>query len=84
MALFLLVLLGGGLYLRATRGRALPRVTQHWDAKRRRNVTKGRFEVALYALSPGLWRAWSIALDLVGAGALAVGVIACLRMSVTG
>lgn len=82
MALFLLVLLGGGAYLRLTRGRALPRVTQRWDSKRGRNVSKGHFDVALYKLSPGLWKVWSVTLDLVGATALVLGIIACFHLSV--
>ena len=84
MALLLLVLLGGGLYVRMTRGRALPRITEKWDSKRGRNVTTGLFDVALYKLSPGLWRAWSITLDVGAAVALVAGIIACFRMSVRG
>ena len=57
MALFLFVLLSGGVYVRMTHGRTLPRITQQWDSKLRRQVTKGRFDVALYKLSPRLWRA---------------------------
>ena len=84
MAFFLLVLLGGGLYLRLTRGRELPRISEKWDSKRRRTVTTGRFDVALYKLSPGLWRAWAVTLDVGAAIALIAGIIACLRLSVAG
>ncbi len=84
MAFFLLVLLGGGLYVRMTHVETLPRITEQWDSKRGRRVTKGRFEVALYELSPGLWRGWSITLDVGGAAALVIGIIACLRMSFGG
>ena len=84
MAFFLLVLLGGGLYVRMTQGRELPRIAEKWDSKRGRSVTTGRFEVALYKHSPGLWRAWAITLDVGAAVALVAGIIACFRMAVTG
>ncbi len=83
MALLLFVLLSGLVYVRMTTGRVLPRITTAWDSRRKRNVTKGRFDVALYKLSPGLWRAWTITLDLALAAALVAGIIACFRMSVS-
>ncbi len=84
MALFLLGLLAGGVWLRVTHGRALPRVTEKWDAKRKRTVKQGQFEVALYKLSPAAWRVYATTLDLLGATVLVAGIVACLRMAVTG
>lgn len=84
MALFLFVLLSGGVYVRMTHGRTLPRITQQWDSKLRRQVTKGRFDVALYKLSPRLWRAWAVMLDVGAAAALIAGIVVCFRMSTRG
>lgn len=84
MALFLLGLLAGGVWLRVTHGRALPRVTEKWDAKRKRTVKQGQFEVALTssARPPGAsTRRPSTSL---GATVLVAGIVACLRMAVTG
>lgn len=81
MALFLLVLLAGGAWLRVTGGYSPPRVTTSWDSKRSRQVTRGEFQVFLYKRSPRLWRAWAISLDVVAAVALLAGIVACLRLA---
>lgn len=82
MAAFLATLGAFGVYARRRGGRPLPRITQQWDPKRGRTVSKGHFEVALYELSPSLWLAWSWLTDVVVAAALVGGVVWCLRLAV--
>lgn len=53
---------------------ARPRITEQYDSQRRRYVKKGHFEVALYSLSPALWRAWEYLLILL----LVAGMLAAI------